>query len=779
MTNLLGAGFGFFEQIIKSFSKIGTIVGLDYIFIGALGLLVVLFLLAFILIRCTYEFKIDRNVKKINAFLTKNPVLTDENLVEINKKFKQVPKTFRSAWQEYVLNRDKLPSEYMSTLRCVDQPSKNSTLNNLINASTFFTIAIAFLSMLFNAFTVLANDDAFYEFPDYFLRIGTTPLIVLIIGLLVVAFIRLWFSYFSADLYDDFHDFERLINKSCSTMPAYIDYEVLFTEKEIREGIPVLQEYLEKRAIQEQREREEAQFNSIKFEDFDFDEVGVENALLLERAMKECEKYFNAKHMITENIMAKEDEINKYQKNFDEVTKEFERKSQAFRETIEQLTEQLNNTTIKIEANYINKRKNDAQKQLQELEKEYEIAAGRFVKQQSELEEEVRIFKEDIESRKQVVEDSMRTEGKNYANKVYGHINKTVAAQNEPYLRRFEQERANLEEQVNTLNQTIAIQQAEIKTKNATLENLEKELNLKLAEVEAIKNVRDYLSSNEFRTRVVDGKKRGKNDIRGFGQQEEDEFTVELKNKLSMAEEQLRIANQQQQFLKEREAELMNKLKELDKSTPRTQFDPTKQSATPQQPARPAAPVQPGQPAAQNPQQTNVARPGQPAANPAVQKPVTPEQKSVTIQPKQPAVAAPQQPAKPAAPVAPVQPKEAPKAEPAKVEQKPAQPENKVGEVAKTEKPAEVKKDEKSQSAPVQPKVEPAKKDEKTQKDNIKDELSKLNESINKENQNLLNQQKDLKKNVDTTIDAIDDKKKSADALKDLVKKTSNIKKNK
>jgi len=339
MLNLLGAGVGFFDQLISTFSKIGSKVPIDYVFIGAIGLLIAMFIVAFILIRSTYEFKIDRNVKKINAFLTKNPVLTDENLVEINKKFKQVPKTFRSAWQEYVLNRDKLPSEYMSTLRCVDQPSKNSTLNNLVNATTFFTIAIAFISMLLNAFNVMAENDIAYEFPDYFLLIGTTPLIVLTVGLLVVAFIRLWYSYFSADLYDDFHDFERLINKSCSTMPAYIDYEVLFTDREIKEGIPVLQEYLEKRAIQEQREREEAQINSIKFEDFDFDEIGVENALLLERAMRECEKYFNVKHTLNENIMAKEDEINKYQRHFDEVTKEFERKSQTLRENIEQLNE--------------------------------------------------------------------------------------------------------------------------------------------------------------------------------------------------------------------------------------------------------------------------------------------------------------------------------------------------------------------------------------------------------------------------------------------------------
>ena len=40
-------------------------------------------------------------------------------------------------------------------------------------------------------------------------------------------------------------------------MPPYIDYEILFTQKEIKDGISVLQEYLDKKAIQEQKEKEE------------------------------------------------------------------------------------------------------------------------------------------------------------------------------------------------------------------------------------------------------------------------------------------------------------------------------------------------------------------------------------------------------------------------------------------------------------------------------------------------------------------------------------------
>ena len=45
-----------------------------------------------------------------------------------------------------------------------------------------------------------------------------------------------------------FHYFGRKMDKAVTTMPDYVDFEVLFTKKEIKRGIPVLNEYLEKRA---------------------------------------------------------------------------------------------------------------------------------------------------------------------------------------------------------------------------------------------------------------------------------------------------------------------------------------------------------------------------------------------------------------------------------------------------------------------------------------------------------------------------------------------------
>ena len=180
-------------------------------------------------------------------------------------------------------------------------------------------------------------------------------------------------------------------------MPSFVDYEVLFTPKEIREAIPVLQEYLEKRALQEQKEAEEADMNANHFENFSFEPVGVESALLLDRAMLEGEKYFNFKRSLTERINSKEQEMFNFQKKFDEVNKDYERKSQAVRENMASINEQLNATSVKIEANYLKKRYNEEQQKLQQFEKDYEYANNNFAKQQREMEDEIERVSKDHE----------------------------------------------------------------------------------------------------------------------------------------------------------------------------------------------------------------------------------------------------------------------------------------------------------------------------------------------------------------------------------------------
>ena len=145
-------------------------------------------------------------------------------------------------------------------------------------------------------------------------------------------------------------------------------------------------------SLKEILKAEEAELNANHFENFNFEPVGVESALLLDRAMSEGERYFNFKRGLTERINSKETEMFNYQKKFDEVTKEYERKSQAVRENMASINEQLNATSVKIEANYLKKRYNEEQQKQQQLEKDYEYAQINFTKQQQEMEQSICIW---------------------------------------------------------------------------------------------------------------------------------------------------------------------------------------------------------------------------------------------------------------------------------------------------------------------------------------------------------------------------------------------------
>lgn len=550
-----------YEEVVESVKEFASgIMDQEAIIISAAVFLAVIMIISSIVAFYAYESRLNRSIKKLNNFFIKNPYVNDDNLVVLNNMLKKVPKTLRSCWQEYMINRDKLPSEYMSIKNCLDKAERAGGYNLAITiASVISGIVISIFSLL-NLANVVAVYGSSISVIEGLLRIFLLPLIMISIVLIFIAIFKLKQNTQMSDLYYNFNDFMRSINKACSTMPSYVDYELLFTQKEIRDGIPVLQEYLEKKAFQEQKEAEEAALEGNNFEQFDFEELGVENSILLDRAMLECEKYFNAKRSLTEKSNAKEQELYNFSKNFDEVTKDYERKAQSHRENMAQLNEQLNNTTIKIEANYIKKRYNEEQQKLQQLEKDYDLAVSRFKKQQEDLENEVKAINDQMAEKKSAIEEAMKSEGKSYANKIYGIINKMVADQNAPYFKEVEEQKASLQEQINSLSQTLAVEQSEVASKQSEIENLEHDLKLRLAQIEAIGNVKEYFSSKEFRDRVIEGKKYKKEE----NVPENFENVDELKMRLANAEEQLKNATQKQQEMVVRENQLMEKLQAIE-----------------------------------------------------------------------------------------------------------------------------------------------------------------------------------------------------------------------
>ena len=546
----------FDDFIISSINQIASKLGSNAITLLAIAMLAILVIITSIRIVRSYENRLLKSVKKTNAFFTKNPYVNNDNLVELNSRMKEMPKTVRFCWQEYMLNRDKLPSEYINQQTCLDKADKSGGFGNAVQVCGTFTSIIALLTAVcFLVFYVSGSAS-----PELFLvHAIAVPLLLLAVGYFAVAIMQFRHSQVTGELHYEFNEFVRYLNKACSTMPPFVDYEVLFTQKEIKEGIPVLQDYLEKKAFEEQKQAEEKAQQDENFDKFDFNELGVENAILLDRAMLECEKYFNTKRVLTEKLTSKQQEEYNFAKNFDEVTKDFERKAQTHRENMSSLNEQLNAAATQIDANYIKKQYNDEQKKLQQLEKDYDLAQTRFKKQQDEYEVEIKAITDEIESKKSNIEEVMKLEGKTYANKVYGIINSMIAAQNEPFFRQVEEEKQNLQAQVNTLSQTIAGQKNEIDTRNVQIGELEKDLRLRLAQIEAIGNVKDYFASKEFRDRVRDSKK--------IEPMEEipDAFNgkgvEELKKRLADAENKLKEANAKQIEMQNQEAELMNKIR--------------------------------------------------------------------------------------------------------------------------------------------------------------------------------------------------------------------------
>ena len=565
-----------FDSIVNLLSQMGSFFGipeyrngLQLVMFISLGVFVLGIAICLVFISRTYESRLFKSVTSFNRYFKKNPFINEDNLVEVNNRFKQVPKTLRYSWQEYMLNRDRQPSEYINSTSCIDQPTRSSAYKNISNTVLFITIMVAVVTVianlvcLFAAYEQNALNDAGKNIPftelTGWLEVLLLPLIYLFVGSFVTTFLKLFESSRYADLYYEFHEFERYLNKACSTMPSFVDYEVLFTPREIREAIPVLQEYLEKRALQEQKEAEEAEMNANHFENFNFEPVGVESALLLDRAMSEGERYFNFKRGLTERINSKETEMFNYQKKFDEVTKDYERKSQAVRENMASINEQLNATSVKIEANYLKKRYNEEQQKQQQLEKDYEYAQINFTKQQQEMEQEVAQLTAEIKEKKAQVEENMMSECRNYSNKVWGEINKSLQAQQEPIIKEKEEKARILQEEIDKMTLLVADQDADIKAKQEYISKLEQDIKVRIAEIEAINNVRDYFNTPEFRQRVSDKKKKRK--LEEF-EEEQEEKIEEKKNPIAS----ILTTDNRDDKMREEENQLLEKLREVNKA---------------------------------------------------------------------------------------------------------------------------------------------------------------------------------------------------------------------
>lgn len=450
---------------------VSSILNLDLIFYIGVGFLILMSIFFFIRIRMSYEFKLEKTADRLNAWLFKNQTITDQNLVEFNEimKERRTPKILRKYWQQYMLYRDKQPSEYMSTYNCIDKPVKTNSFNSNISNFKIIYKLTAFVTFFFSMFAYTGNTASFATQITHSLIAST---IVLIIGVILTVVLKAIESYNIATLYQTFSVFSRYIDKACTTMPKSVNFEILFTKKEIKEGIPLLGEYLEKRARQEQEELDQAQKYAVAHEEYDFASAGINGELLLERAMKESETYLNIQKRLNEEIAQYQSDISTLKNNYDNTTKEYMRKMQASKENVERLRQQLEQSTNRIDVNYIRKQQQDIIKQQEKWEQEQESATLKFNEDVANNAKEIEKRQKELEIKKEHITQAMLSEYQTFSTKVHKAVSDDVEKSKNDAIQEIVNEKNQYAQAISYLKNEIESKDAQLLNKDKTITDL-------------------------------------------------------------------------------------------------------------------------------------------------------------------------------------------------------------------------------------------------------------------------------------------------------------------
>ena len=430
----------------------------DILFYLAIGFELLMIVFFIIKSSYSYEMRMERILYKLNRWLNTNQFIDQNNLIEFNSLMKKTPKLLRYHWHQYMLYREKDPSFYMSPYNCIEKPLKTSSFSSNIKNLGAINYCIAAISFVIGLAYISSSAFSALELAQVLI----IPAIIVILNVIFVMLLRARQDRNLSKFYLYFHYFDRKMDKAVTTMPEYVDFEVLFTKKEIKRGIPVLNEYLEKRARQEQEELEKARLNAVEHEVFDFSKAGIDGSLVLERAMKETETYLNFKQRTLGDIQQLESEVDSLKRNYENTQKDYQRKLQASKENVDRLRKQQEESTNRIESNYIKKQQQDEVKKQEQLERDFDDATARFNNEIQTLQTDITTKRAELEEHRKVVEDAMNAEYESFSKKVYDQVDKSI------------EERVNEEKQA-IINMKDGIAD-ELQQANFTIEAQKKEI---------------------------------------------------------------------------------------------------------------------------------------------------------------------------------------------------------------------------------------------------------------------------------------------------------------
>lgn len=469
-----------FSTIINALGELTSTIGLSWLAVIGLGLAMLTIIISFIVTQFSIEMKTARAVIKINKYLELNPFVNDDNLVEFNKLMKHIPQPMRIQWQQYMVNRNKKPSEFFTDENCIEKPFKSSAYASQIVAVKASLICLAVLMFVFNMsyYVYIAESSLLFGVLSSLL----VSTVIIFVGVLYLLFLKSRRNSCLSDLYLNFANFQKYIDRACGTLPEYVDYEILFTRKEITSGIPVLQEYLQQRALYEQEQIQKAKESQVVHEEYDFSALGINGSLVMERAMRECEYFIGNKRRILSEISELEGSRDMLDKSYDEKNKNSQRKLRDIQESLDRLKEKLDSTTNLIVGNDLRKqRENEIQKQRQ-LEKEAEEDNRKYDADKKALNDQIEAKRAEIEEFRKNAEEALNGEFRVYADKIYKELKDVADAQVKEQVDTLNAEKVELQQNLEEAEKLFAEKSTVCDEKSALVE----EYSARLAEQEVM-----------------------------------------------------------------------------------------------------------------------------------------------------------------------------------------------------------------------------------------------------------------------------------------------------
>lgn len=443
-----------FESIQKFFNSIGEYVkNFSYLFLIFIGAFVLISLVVIIITSFSYETMLTKTIDRINKFLEHNPRINDDNLVAFNNMMKasSVPKALRRQWQQFMLYREHPASYYMSFQHCVENPLRNSVYKQQMSVYKVLSYVLSALSLVVSIFMATQAMYSNIVLQDVII----IPVTILIGYWAVSMVLDLIHNATSSDLFQNYQYFEINMDKAMLTLPDFVDYEVLFSQDEIRKGIPVLFAYLQKRAVQEQQELEKARLTTINHEKFNFDEAGLDGSLVLDRAMRETENFASQRKKYMQETERVNNEITALENNYKEQIKEYQRQVQTSKETVDNLKEQLEQATSTIEINYIKKQIRDEINRQQLAEKDFDTTTDKYNQETRNLNQEIKQFDDETKKAKRALENAMMSEFESYSVKVYNNLGKVLDEKMREKVEDYRSQITTLENQLEDKNDEL------------------------------------------------------------------------------------------------------------------------------------------------------------------------------------------------------------------------------------------------------------------------------------------------------------------------------------